>query len=168
MRVIVIGAGISGLSIAAALVHSGIEVTVLEKADRVGGLAASFKRGGHVFDLGPHIFFAKKVIPKLNMFFDAEGVIVENGNLKQGIYIQNKIFSHPFRPKEILARIEKRKLPEAVAGAALSNLLIRNGQETLEGWVKSRIGKPLFDYIELALGTYHQIGVNTDSNRLLT
>ncbi len=149
MRVIVIGAGISGLSVAAALVHSGIEVTVFEKDDRVGGLAASFKRGGHVFDLGPHIFFAKKVIPKLNMFFDAEGVIVENGNLKQGIYIQNKIFSHPFRPKEILARIEKRKLPEAVAGAALSNLLIRNGKETLEGWVKSRIGKPLFDYIEL-------------------
>lgn len=149
MRVIVIGAGISGLTAAAALVRSGNEVTVFEKGDRIGGLAGSFKRGSYVFDLGPHIFFAGNIIHKLNTFFDARSVIVENENLKQGIYIQNKIFSHPFRPKEILSRIEKSKLPGAIAGTALSNLLMRNGQETLEDWVKSRIGKSLFDYIEL-------------------
>jgi protoporphyrinogen oxidase len=149
MHVSVIGAGVSGLSLAAVLVRNGIKVTVFEKDDGVGGLAASFRRDGYVLDLGPHIFFAKKIIPRLNIFFDAEKVIVENKNLRQGIYIQGKIFSHPFRPKEILARIEKRKLPGAVVGAALSNFPIRNGQETLEEWVKSKIGKSLFDYIEL-------------------
>ncbi len=149
MHVSVIGAGVSGLSLAAVLVRSGIRATVFEKDDRIGGLAASFKRDGYVFDLGPHIFFAKKIIPKLNVFFDAERVIVENKNLRQGIYIQGKVFSHPFKPKEILSRIEKRKLPEAVIGAALSNLPRRNSQQTLEGWVTSKIGKPLFDYIEL-------------------
>jgi monoamine oxidase len=37
MRVIVIGAGLAGLTAADALTHEGIEVTVLEATDRVGG-----------------------------------------------------------------------------------------------------------------------------------
>lgn len=44
-RVIVVGAGLAGLSAAFRLKQAGVEVTVLESNDRVGGRAASSRRG---------------------------------------------------------------------------------------------------------------------------
>jgi phytoene desaturase len=51
--VIVIGAGIGGITAAAHLAHSGVHVTVLEKNNRPGGRCNRFTRDGHVFDTGP-------------------------------------------------------------------------------------------------------------------
>ena len=46
MRVAVVGAGISGLSTAHALLSRGVEVVVLEATERVGGVIASVERNG--------------------------------------------------------------------------------------------------------------------------
>ena len=51
-QVVVIGAGMCGLYAARRLAQSGIQVTVLERMDRVGGLAASMERDGVNYDLG--------------------------------------------------------------------------------------------------------------------
>jgi oxygen-dependent protoporphyrinogen oxidase len=56
MRVIVIGAGISGLACAFRLAERGADVTVLERAGRVGGVIASAERNGFLFELGPQSF----------------------------------------------------------------------------------------------------------------
>ncbi len=149
MRVVIIGAGVSGLSMGAALAKAGVEVTILDKSSTVAGLAASFTRNNCVFDLGPHIFFGKKVNPELAKFFDITNVIVENRNLKRGIYIHGNYFSYPLRLKEILKRLEKKKVPKVILEVAAGNLLRSNDQHTVEGWVKGKIGKVLFDYIEL-------------------
>jgi C-3',4' desaturase CrtD len=50
--VIVIGAGIGGLTTAALLAHQGYEVLVLEQALAPGGCASTFKRRGFTFDVG--------------------------------------------------------------------------------------------------------------------
>lgn len=51
-RVIVIGAGIGGLTAGALLARHGYDVLVLEQATVMGGCASTFKRQGFTFDVG--------------------------------------------------------------------------------------------------------------------
>jgi phytoene desaturase len=54
--VIVIGAGIGGITAATHLAKAGFHVTVLEKNARPGGRCDRFSRDGHHFDTGPTLF----------------------------------------------------------------------------------------------------------------
>ena len=51
--VIVIGAGIGGISAAIHLAKSGLQVKVVEKNQRPGGRCDHISRDGHLFDTGP-------------------------------------------------------------------------------------------------------------------
>uniref|UniRef100_A0A673ML16 Lysine-specific histone demethylase n=1 Tax=Sinocyclocheilus rhinocerous TaxID=307959 RepID=A0A673ML16_9TELE len=51
-KVIVIGGGVSGLAAAKQLQSFGMDVTILEARDRVGGRVATFRKGNYVADLG--------------------------------------------------------------------------------------------------------------------
>ncbi|MGB3614931.1 MAG: C-3',4' desaturase CrtD [Elainellaceae cyanobacterium] len=51
-RVVVVGAGIGGLTTAALLAHQGYQVTVYDQALVPGGCASTFKRRGFTFDVG--------------------------------------------------------------------------------------------------------------------
>ncbi len=51
-RVIVVGAGIGGLTTAALLAHRGYSVLILDQALVPGGCASTFKRHGFTFDVG--------------------------------------------------------------------------------------------------------------------
>lgn len=55
MDVIVIGAGMGGLSAAIGLAARGAQVTVLEKNARVGGKLNVWEQDGFTFDTGPHV-----------------------------------------------------------------------------------------------------------------
>ena len=52
MKVIVIGAGLAGLSAARELTHAGADVVVLEARDRVGGRVEGGVIEGHPIELG--------------------------------------------------------------------------------------------------------------------
>lgn len=54
-RVIVIGAGLGGLSAAISLASEGFQVVMLEKNDKVGGKLNILTTAGFTFDLGPSI-----------------------------------------------------------------------------------------------------------------
>ena len=61
MKIAILGAGISGATIARLLASDGHDVTVLEKSERAGGLCKSRKVGDFTFDeAGGHIMFSKK------------------------------------------------------------------------------------------------------------
>lgn len=52
-KVIIIGAGIAGLTAATHLAKRGLQVTVLDKNSRAGGRCDRISRDGHHFDTGP-------------------------------------------------------------------------------------------------------------------
>lgn len=54
-RVVVIGAGMGGLAVAARLATLGHQVVVCEQGRQVGGKLASFSRDGFTFDTGPSL-----------------------------------------------------------------------------------------------------------------
>lgn len=56
MRVVVIGAGLGGLSAAAHLTGSGHDVTIVERSAGPGGRAAGLTEAGFRLDLGPTVF----------------------------------------------------------------------------------------------------------------
>jgi phytoene dehydrogenase-like protein len=53
-KVVVIGAGVGGLAIAALLAKRGMSVTVLERNRFAGGKAASHEKDGFIYDMGVH------------------------------------------------------------------------------------------------------------------
>ena len=64
-KVVVIGAGPGGLASAMLLRAAGAEVTVLERADRVGGRTASFTQDGFTFDYGPTFYLYPTILREI-------------------------------------------------------------------------------------------------------
>lgn len=58
-HILVVGAGPGGLTAGMILAHRGFKVTIVEKADRVGGRNAEVKLGDFSFDLGPTFLHQK-------------------------------------------------------------------------------------------------------------
>lgn len=63
-NILIAGAGITGLVLAYTLSRDGHDVVLVEKEERVGGLARSYAYDGFVFDIGPHRFHSDR--PEVN------------------------------------------------------------------------------------------------------
>jgi len=63
-KVAIIGSGFSSLSAACYLAGSGLEVSVFEKNDTVGGRARQLKKQGFTFDIGPSWYWMPDVFEK--------------------------------------------------------------------------------------------------------
>lgn len=74
MKVVIIGAGISGLATAGLLARDGHEVTVLEKNPQVGGRAGLIEDAGFRFDTGPSWYLMPEAFEN---FYAAMGTSVE-------------------------------------------------------------------------------------------
>lgn len=56
-KILVLGGGVAGASMAYYLTEKGFDVTVIEKNSRIGGLARTCYYAGHPYEFGPHIWF---------------------------------------------------------------------------------------------------------------
>lgn len=58
----VIGSGFGGLALAIRLQAAGLDVTIVEKRERIGGRAYRLEDSGYVFDMGPSLITAPEII----------------------------------------------------------------------------------------------------------
>ncbi|MEM9374170.1 MAG: NAD(P)-binding protein, partial [Planctomycetota bacterium] len=64
-QIAVIGAGPGGLAAAVLLVSRGLDVTIYEAQDRIGGRSARISLGEHHFDTGPTFFLMPHVLDEI-------------------------------------------------------------------------------------------------------
>jgi phytoene dehydrogenase-like protein len=80
-QVVVIGAGMGGLTASLRLARAGFDVLVVEGRSESGGLASGFQIDGFEFDAGPYILLDR---PGLEWAFDAVGLnLVERITLRR-------------------------------------------------------------------------------------
>lgn len=69
-KAIVIGSGFAGLSSAAYLAKAGLDVTVIEKNEDLGGRARKFQAAGFTFDMGPSWYWMPEIFDNFFSDFD--------------------------------------------------------------------------------------------------
>ena len=90
-EIIIVGAGMAGLTAAAYLSRAGHDVLLIEKNDTYGGLVTSFQKDGFVFDTGPRsIENSGAVKPLLNDL----GISLELLESPVSIGIENEILHY--------------------------------------------------------------------------
>lgn len=72
--VVVIGAGLGGLSAGALLASQGRNVVVLEQSDRIGGCCSTFEKDGYHFDVGASIV---EIIQPIEKVFSLLGTTLQ-------------------------------------------------------------------------------------------
>lgn len=61
-KIVIVGAGMAGLTAAAYLARENYDVLVVDKNDRVGGLVSTFENNGFFFDSGPRAFVNSGIV----------------------------------------------------------------------------------------------------------
>ncbi len=64
-QIVIIGAGPGGLAAAMLLARNDVQVTVLERRDRVGGRTSAIRGGGFTFDTGPTFFLYPQLLAEI-------------------------------------------------------------------------------------------------------
>ncbi len=111
-RVVIAGAGCAGLAAGIALQKKGFKVTIIEKLNRVGGLAGGIEIAGNTYEYGPHIFHTtdpevmedvKRIAGKHLIHFEKTIQIKFLGNY----------FAFPLTLKDILSKLPKLTVIQA-------------------------------------------------------
>ena len=79
-RIVIVGAGMAGLTTAAYLLNENYSILLLDKNDRCGGLLTTFEANGFCFDAGPRAFVNSGIMKPM---FKELGIIWE--------FLENKI-----------------------------------------------------------------------------
>lgn len=146
-RVAVLGGGVAGLSAAWKLAESGATVTLFEAAPALGGMAASIRRDGYIWDFGPHRFHTKNsaIIETVR---DLTGDDLLDCNLKTRVNFMDRYFDYPLSAGNLLTN-----LPPSVAALSLVDFAAMKARQrfrpsvddSFESWVVNRFGRRLYD-----------------------
>ncbi|MFN9786801.1 MAG: FAD-dependent oxidoreductase [Planctomycetia bacterium] len=153
MRVIVLGAGLAGLSAAVRAAREGASVLVLEAGGRVGGLASSIRVDGWWLDHGPHRFWSRDERTQAFARQMLAGNLVESERRSQ-IVLLGRRFEYPLQPRDALSKLPARVLARACFDWAVERArhwIDPRPDADFEDWVVKRFGRTLH---ELFFGQY--------------
>ena len=142
-QVVIIGAGPAGLTAAYELAKLDGNPIVIEKGDKVGGIARTEAYKGFYFDMGGHRFFTK--VEEVNKTW--REVLGDNFLRRprlSRIYYNHKFFDYPLKPMNALAGLGLRQSFLIALSYLRWRLRPYPQEETFEQWVTNRFGRRLF------------------------
>jgi len=149
-KVVVIGSGFSGLAAACCLAKQGLDVTVLEKNEQIGGRARAYSSDGFLFDMGPSWYWMPDIFEN---FFQLFGKKVSD-------YYRLKLLSPSF--SVFLTGDEKIEIPdsqkkleelfESIEKGSGENLkkFLAEAKYKYEIGMKELVYKPALSWLEFA------------------
>ncbi len=149
-NIVILGAGISGLTTAYLLNKAGYGVTVLEKNKEVGGSMESVFENGYMFDRGPNS--GLETTPLIGQLVDELGLhdqlcyANKEGN-KRYILRNNQLHPLPMNPPAFLktklfsGKAKLRLLVEPLIGRSNDGYY-----QSISDFVKRRLGREFLDY----------------------
>lgn len=149
-KIIVIGAGISGLSTAYLLSKKGFDVKIIEKNEAVGGSIESVIENGFLFDRGPNSALeTTPVIAQLitELKLEPELLYASKQANKRYILRDNKLHSLPMSPQGLIktklfsGKAKLRLMAEPFIGRSEDGYY-----QSLAEFVKRRLGQEFLDY----------------------
>jgi len=142
-QIVIIGGGPAGLTAAYELTKFDFQPIVLEKQDKVGGLACTENYRGYYFDMGGHRFFTK--VEQIDKMWHE---VMEDDFLLRPrlsrIYYNDKFFYYPLKPFNVLLNLGFWESLRIILSYLKWQIFPYRSEKTFEQWVTNRFGKRLF------------------------
>ena len=148
-HVIILGAGVSGLSLAWKLAGRGLRVTVLEAEDEIGGLAGTLRENGYCMDVGPHSLFSEDA-EILQTVLDLFNNTLVASPRKVEFYYRGKYLDYPLTAFSVLFQMGMWSGMRVGLSFLKSKAFVRRHKsiegedETVEEWAIRSFGKHLY------------------------
>jgi protoporphyrinogen/coproporphyrinogen III oxidase len=148
--VVVVGAGLSGLTAAFRLAQQGVRLRVVESAARPGGVIGSVRRDGALYERGPNS--GLDTTPLINELLAAAGIVgervdAEAAAARRYILRNGQLSALPTSPPAFITsplfswRAKLALLREPFIAAAPAD-----AEETVAAFVRRRLGTEFLDY----------------------
>lgn len=172
-KFVVLGAGPAGIGAAWELYKQGVRhITVIDKNDRVGGLARTVRFHGYYFDMGPHRFLTKyQEVEDLWREMLGEDLLVRPRHTR--VYYRGRFFAYPLRMGNALWNLGPWQSFLAGISFAKAQVLWRNKEpKNFAEWTTktfgNRISKAFFrDYTRKVWGIgAEEVGIDWAGQRI--
>ena len=145
-EIVVVGSGISGLSVAYRLKQKGYDVVVYEKDDEIGGTIKTRQEEGYLYEVGPQTLFADEEILKFVEELGLKPVKASESAKYRYIYKNGKLIPLPLSPFQflttpLLSFSSKLKILKEIFAKPVE------GDVSIAEFVRKRFGEEFLNYI---------------------
>ncbi|HEX6835630.1 MAG TPA: FAD-dependent oxidoreductase, partial [Polyangia bacterium] len=144
MRVAILGGGACGTTAAWHLARAGVDVTVLEREPRVGGLCGTEERDGFRFDFGGHRFISRsRALQGLVQELVGEDLLLRTRS--SAVLHGGRRFRYPLELDDVVRNAGVVDGGRALLSYVRQRLAPRSADVSFEDWVVQRFGRRLYD-----------------------
>jgi len=141
--IVIIGAGPAGLTTAYELVEQGIRPVVLEKGDKVGGIARTEEYKGYRFDIGGHRFYTK--VPDVQRLWERMlGKDFRRVSRLSRIYYRKRFYHYPLNLLNTISNLGLEESFRILLSYLKWQWRPHPEEQTFEQWVMNRFGGRLY------------------------
>lgn len=148
-KTIILGGGISGLSLAWKLAENGVPVTLLEAGEQTGGLARTVRQNGCGMDVGPHSFFSEdeEIVRIVQDLFHGQ---LQAAPRRVQFFYEGKYLDYPLTAGTVLFQMGYWNGVRSALSFLKSRLMPHRPapppgeDETVEDWALSSFGEHLY------------------------
>ena len=144
MHVAILGGGACGTTAAWHLARAGVEVTVVEREPRIGGLCGTEERDGFRFDFGGHRFLSKsQELQGLVQELVGDDLLLRTRS--SAVLHGGRRYRYPLELDDVVRNAGVVDGSRALLSWGRQQLRRRDADVSFEDWVVQRFGRRLYD-----------------------